>query len=331
MSEHSPRIRHHDPESGELLIREVVRLVFYLPHDHHDLSPHVLRALDIYTQATGAGPDILSHGEDLDDSFPLNASQWEYVRDRLRPSTGWRYLDEFQSENVPPFLRMQLKSQCEASIHLDGRIPGLNGYSFSYRARLPWRTPVEGSVSMLSATLPTEFLEAQGPGRVRELALELASTLPFASGHAGLALAPFPYDARALALVRETLFRYPGLYLPYPRMDLAVGAHVDGVHWLNFLGQPLLGELGGAEGLRRQLHTPGTQVQALQGECVAITLGAWPEAGDLAQGHGLPAYRELARVLEPWLLRFKPGYATGFSLDGYTEEEVRRWWRRFLE
>jgi hypothetical protein len=31
--------------------------------------------------------------------------------------------------------------------------------------------------------------------------------------------------------------------------------------------------------------------------------GEWPEAGDLEHGHTLPAYRELARVLEPWSYR----------------------------
>lgn len=58
-----------------------------------------------------------------------------------------------------------------------------------------------------------------------------------------------------------------------------------------------------------------------------LALGKWPEAGDLAQGRNLPAYRELARVLEPWL------YAcpSERELDGATPEETRRWWRRFLD
>jgi hypothetical protein len=42
-------------------------------------------------------------------------------------------------------------------------------------------------VSLLTATLPIEYLEVHGPGRVRQLALDMASNLLFASGHAGLA------------------------------------------------------------------------------------------------------------------------------------------------
>ena len=60
-----------------------------------------------------------------------------------------------------------------------------------------------------------------------------------------------------------------------------------------------------------------------------VTLGQWPEAGDLVHGRDLPAYRELARVLEPWLDEFFPAEVN--SWRGYTEEEVRRWWRRFLD
>ncbi|HYO58614.1 type VI immunity family protein, partial [Archangium sp.] len=93
--------------------------------------------------------------------------------------------------------------------------------------------------------------------------------------------------------------------------------------------QPVLGALGGVAGLRARLHSPGTTVQEMEGERALVTLGQWPEAGDLAQGRDLPAYRELARVLEPWSDAFFPGYVN--SWRGYTEEEVRRWWRRFLD
>jgi hypothetical protein len=47
----------------------------------------------------------------------------------------------------------------------------------------------------------------------------------------------------------------------------------------------------------------------------------WPEAGDLEQGHTLPAYCELARVLEPRL------YLGRYFHDA----ELRRWEHRFLD
>ena len=56
-----------------------------------------------------------------------------------------------------------------------------------------------------------------------------------------------------------------------------------------------------------------------------ITLGPWPQAGDTENGKDLPAYRELARVLEPWLFHEKP------SSDAFTPEDLLRWERRFLD
>lgn len=121
------------------------------------------------------------------------------------------------------------------------------------------------------------------------------------------------------------MFRYPGIDVPHGQTS--IGFRVDGVHWLNFLGPPVLGEIGGAAGLRARLCSPGTTVQELEGERVVVTLGQWPEAGDLSRGLDLPAYRELARVLEPWLYPC-PSHE---SWPGASPEELRRWWRRFLD
>jgi Protein of unknown function (DUF3396) len=58
--------------------------------------------------------------------------------------------------------------------------------------------------------------------------------------------------------------------------------------------------------------------QELTGERVVVTLGTWPEAGDTQQGHTLPAWRELARVLEPWLYMNRPHWS------GFSEEDMHR-------
>jgi hypothetical protein len=158
--------------------------------------------------------------------------------------------------------------------------------------------------------------------------MELAAPLPFCSGHGGLS-----FNAEyALVGVRRQVARY---WLRYPGIDVFdspsdhswdIGTRVRGPHWLNFLGQPVLRELGGADGLRARLRTPGTTVQEMEGDKVLITLGAWPEAGDTERGDTLPAYRELARVLEPWLFFDKDG-----RMLRQSEEDTRRWERRFLD
>ncbi|WP_239014112.1 type VI immunity family protein [Archangium violaceum] len=146
-------------------------------------------------------------------------------------------------------------------------------------------------MSLLTAILPTEYLEEHGPARVRELALDMASKLPFASG----------------------------------------------ARWLNFFGPPLLARLGGAMALRSRLRSAETMLEELVNERVIVSLGEGPEAGDLTTEKTLPAYRELAQVLEPWLeplflsrttVSAAPPRYTSLRL---TENEARRWCRRFLD
>ncbi|MCY1078188.1 type VI immunity family protein [Archangium lansingense] len=328
MNEHYPRIRHHGPtRRGErLLIRETIRITFYMPHDHVELATGVSRALDSYIQAVGEGPEtVCGWAPGGGEYSALNADQWARIRHLLRPERLVRFADDHEEG----FLDRMVKDGFETYLSIDGDPSHPTGYGFTYCARLPWRSPPEGSVSVLSATLPTEYLEQHGPGRVRELALEMASPLRFSTGHAGLAFEFLGSRTRLLPEIRAELFRYPGLDVSRWGLLCRQGMRVDGVHWLNFLGQPVLGELEGAAGLRARLHSPGTTVQEIEGERALVTLGLWPEAGDLAQGRDLPAYRELARVLEPCSDAFSPGYVNAWR--GYTEEEVRRWWRRFLD
>ncbi|EPX63056.1 hypothetical protein D187_006466 [Cystobacter fuscus DSM 2262] len=129
--------------------------------------------------------------------------------------------------------------------------------------------------------------------------------------------------------IRTELLRHPGLSLNHGSTPDWMGTRVDGVHWLNFLGPPVLQELGGVSALRSRLHSPETTVQPIDGTRAIVTLGDWPEAGDLTQGNSLPAYRELGRVLEPWL--DKPFKAPRFRVEGFTPEEATSWARRFLD
>jgi hypothetical protein len=155
--------------------------------------------------------------------------------------------------------------------------------------------------------------------------MELAVLLPYVSGHAGLAFSSPNLWGPSMRDLHEEALRYPGLDVTHGQRDL--GSRVDGVHWLNFLGPEVLTLVGGAEALRSRLHSPSTTVQLLGGGRAVVTLGAEPEAGDLLQGDALPAYRELARVLEPWLFPH-PEHVSWRDCPPGT---ARRWWRRFLD
>lgn len=126
----------------------------------------------------------------------------------------------------------------------------------------------------------------------------------------------------ALKLIRP---RYPGVHLAWSGANLHMNTWVDGVHWMNFLGQPVLGKLGGVTGLREHLSLPGISLQEMRDDRFLITLGERPEVGDVEAGQTLPMHRALARLLEPHLYHWKP------TFGGPASEELLRWERRFLD
>lgn len=297
MSDHYPRIRIYvgDDNIRSLYIRESLSITFYMKRSHQDVAQSVMRSLEVYRRAV--------EPRALDWYADPYSGDWDELDDK-----GWAY-----------YRRLMLEESA-TSIWLSKLPNATTGYEFNYQGHL-LDVCATDAASAVSFSVPTEYLEEHGPGRVQELALELAAELPFNSGHAGLAVL-FPEGLLgALTAIRDMSLRHPGMDIPAVHStSLSIGTRVNGVHWLNFLGQPVLGALGGATGLRSRLHSPDTTVQELDGERAVVTLGALPEAGDLEQGHTLPAYRELARVLEPWL-----------HLGRFRDEDLRRWERRFLD
>ncbi|EPX59928.1 hypothetical protein D187_002672 [Cystobacter fuscus DSM 2262] len=178
-------------------------------------------------------------------------------------------------------------------------------------------------MSVLYIRLPTEYLEERGPDHVRALALDLAAELPFNSGYVDFALCTDPWNFNeVLPLIHP---RFPGIHLASNSAVLSMDTWVEGVHWMNFLGQPVLGQLGGVAALREALSLPGITLQEMSGDRVLITLGEQPEPGDILAGQTLPRHRALARHLEPYLHRWP---ASDFRV---ATEQLRRWERRFLE
>lgn len=303
MSEHYPSIRVHSSH-GFLLIREGLSFTFYMQHSHAEVTQKVERSLNAYLERVGQ------------DALCMYTDEEGY----------WWTLDEEGQK----LIRQRFLHPKQARVHLAGGPGNEHNYEFDYVGKElgnPVLAQEPGAVSAVSFWLSTEYLEKHGPGQVRELAMELATPLPFCSGHAGLS---FNCDLGLMGIPREVLkwcFRYPGLDLPNMHShSWCVGTRVPTIAWLTFLGQPVLGELGGVAALRSRLQTPGTTVQEMEGDRAVVTLGPWPEAGDTEQRLLLPAHRELARVLEPWTY-FTPPEETSY----FSPEDRRRWERRFLD
>ena len=303
MSRHYPRIRVRT-DTGYLAVRDGLSFTFYIHRPHHEVAPAVLHSLDAYLAAVV--PNALGWYLDQEGSFDeMDSAAWDQFRREMLSNRR---------------LIFQLRDAHENE----------QGYYFRYwgkRLDAASLTRSPGAVTAVSFGLPTEYLEEHGPGHVRNLALALADPLAFCSGQGGLCFSCDPDLLGVRRAVRGLCFRYPGMDIPSEGWTARhIGTRVRGPAWLTFLGQPVLGGLGGVEGLRSRLHSPETTVQSLEGERAVVTLGSWPEAGDTEQGNTLPAYRELARVLEPWLYHDPPSRGPDFD-----SEDMLRWERRFLD
>lgn len=302
MNRHPPRIEVR-AKNGYVVLREGLGVCFYMRAAHSAVKHAVLQSLDTYLDAVGG--DALGLYADEDGEWQaLDLAGWERTR--------W----ELSTRRGPVLLLRDAKE-------------GSAEYQFAYHGKPlddpSWgRKDDPGPVCGVQFWLPTEFLAEHGPERVRDLFLRMAAPLPFNSGHAGLS---FIGELDLLGVpdhIDQHRFRHPGLDIPKVGWhSLKLGTRVRGAYWMTFLGQPVLGALGGVAGLRSRLKSPETTVQELDGDRAVVTLGPGPEAGDTEQGQTLPAYRELARVLEPW---------TYFEEHLRNDVETRRRWeRRFLD
>jgi hypothetical protein len=149
-----------------LLVRDLFRIVFFLPHDHFDIAAGVSHALDAYVRAMTGRPAALSQYTCCWwEPFKLGERGWELIRDTLNPKERTFFEDYPKHE-----ARFAEKEGASPYFAIYGERE--SGYCFDYRARLPFRETPANYVSVLRVTLPTEFLEERGPGFMRELALD---------------------------------------------------------------------------------------------------------------------------------------------------------------
>jgi hypothetical protein len=292
-----------EAETSVMLLREGIGISFYLRAPHEAVAPLILRAVERYRRAIE----------------PRRLAEY------LDCYTGqWLALDSKGEED----LRERILSSA-ISIEANETADSATGVGFSYVGRgsdlVDFHRDHPESVCTLEFMLPIEFLAERGSEWIRQLAIDLGSELPWNFGHAGLALEVHFWARTLTPRLREAIRKHPGFDLSQLReLSLDLGTKVRAPAWLNFLGPPVLNELGGADALRARLHSPSTQVQSLSQDRALVSLGPAPEAGDTDAGDTLLAYRELARVLEPWL------YAHQGFWGHLTQDEVRQWERRFL-
>ncbi|MFL5352292.1 type VI immunity family protein [Archangium sp.] len=310
MSERLPSLRVQT-KYDKLVARDGVVICFFMRRSHGAVAHAVWRALQTYRRAIP--PGALGW-------YPNHNGDWQPLDDK-----GWKHIREKMLErDWPVACGVLLEEHCDTT----------GGYNFEYEGR--WLDSAflydRDATCAVSFTLPTEYLVEHGPARVRALALELASELPFNFGYASFALvAPDGQWYSARKTVRELRDRYPGLDI-YKLAETSkhIGTQARGAYWLTFLGLPLLGRLGGPENLRRHLPFPDVSLETLpplEGERVLITLGEWPEAIDTQQQERpSPQLLALGQLLERFLHEERSNWFLFLKQD---PEDMHRWIHRF--
>jgi len=302
MSINHPRIRVK--EDGRLIVRDGLLLCFYLHESHRRLGPTVGALLRAYQRFVG--PDTLTaFFNEEGDPARLTGRGWTRIFAELSDSS------EGHSYNLS----------------LNDSLTEVGAFSFEYFGAdldlLSFKWP--GAASYVSLCFPTEFLPEVGAARFEAFALDLAGSLPFTSGYGSLA---FNYskgrdEYDAFRHISNYCFGLPGMDVHHARSTcFDIDAKVRGAYWLNFLGGPVLHQLGGLVSLRRRLASPSINVSPLAGDRAMITLGAQPNAGDPESGDDLSPYRLLAETL-------KDNLHVGY-LPAFAPEDAARWSRRFL-
>jgi hypothetical protein len=306
MRENIPVIRLRT-DLGDVVARDGVVLCFFMRRSHKEVAPAIWRALQTYRRAIPSQA-LGWYVSDDGDFPPLDDKSWEHIR--------WQMLERTWGIEC---LVALAESPSEAG-----------GYHFAYDGRqldADLFRHDEDATSAVAFTFPTEYLLEHGPGHLRALALELARELPFSFGYASLAFVSSGgswYSARRELL--PLLSRYLGLDLyQLGETSRIIGTRARGAYWLTFLGQPLLGQLGGTEALHQKLPFPDVSFQPLDGERLLITLGEWPEAIDTEKKFHPAHYFALAHLLEPFFCEERTGW---FSLD---KEQMHRWMRRLCQ
>ncbi|NNB99021.1 DUF3396 domain-containing protein [Corallococcus exiguus] len=300
MKEAFPLIRLRG-RGGWLEGRDGVVVSFFIHRDHTEVAPAIWRAIETYRRAIPAGS--LNWYTSADgDMVPLDSAGWEHNRREVIDCIGGggrtAELRESPSET--------------------------GGYQVEYYGRLLNSPFHDAPATALAFTFPTEYLLRHGAEHLRALAFELARELPFNFGYASFAIVSTQgsWASGDWTQLEALLSRYLGLDVyNVGRASSVIGTHGLGPHWLTFLGQPLLGRLGGTEALRSALPFPEASLIPMDDDRLLITLGEEPSALDTKDGAIPPQYLALGRMLKPFMFEY-----TG-DIDGI-QHDVNRWRRR---
>ena len=291
---------------GNIEIREVLRIVFYLQKSNEEIVQHIERAIKGFI-------NFVSFKElpyYLDDEGRTTELNNEALQNLL-------YKSLFSPNRAP-----------NAAIQLQGKEVYVPKYWLEYVGlSSEIITEWQESVSYLWCWVPKNDYMNRSTEIINYVSM-LAEELPFTFGYMNLAL-----EGKNRRIKQALGKRHLGLDITPPDyVSEDLGIQAAGSYWVTFLGTKLCSLLGGVSALRNSLPKK-ILVEELSDGKGKIVLGEIPERGDVNRRDLLPNYQTLANFFwDKKVLHIPKKFVYFIDNDGKGDREaMEEWHRRFLK
>lgn len=302
-------------EDGITLTALTFGINLYFNESFYAIPAQTLQSFELFQKASAGMPLTLYANENMNEHKPVNK--------RVMGMLGtWLASDAPQR----PFVALELKSSPtpQDAPHLKYQVWG----------------DITTQSNIISMAFPSAFGEEKAD-EMLALVVQLAEFIPFRSGLAGYSFECSRYAKRKSEThAWSTSMRHPGVDIVRIPVDAKalgkvrgevdskapVGSQgVKGVGWLTLLDASLCSELGGVAALRQKLPTPIEILECRHG--VILKAGPKPELGDIDRGETLALYREIYKLLVPWI-SVSSDMSMAFQLAKDYVERTRAWYAR---
>jgi hypothetical protein len=287
----------------------------YFNESFYAIPVQTLQSFELFRKTSAEMPLTLYATESMNEHKPVNKRVMGMLGTWLAPDAPQR-----------PYVALELKSSPtpQDAPHL--------------------KYAVWGDISTQSNIISMAFPLVFGQEKTDEmlaLVTQLAELIPFRSGLAGYSFECSRYAKRKSEThAWSTSMRHPGVDIVRIPVDAKalgkVTSEVDstapigsqgvkGVGWLTLLDTSLCRELGGVAALRRKLPASIEVLECRHG--VILQAGPKPELGDINRGETLPLYREIYKLLVPWI-SVSSDMSMAFQLAKDYVERTRAWYAR---
>ena len=291
--------------SGGYEVRQVIRFVLFVRRTNTQLAPAAVEALNEIIDLFPP-PAITSFAGGTGDWFDYDAAG-------LKKQVAKRLIGKDKAIN--------------GAANLSGVQANVPDFAADYAGYAIDLETHKNRAAYLVLTVGASIIDADIRSAALELFRRLAGSLGCSAGYVDVALQGKKPRLQALAR------RFRGVDIASISAIAAdLADNMPGVHWINFMGSPLVKKLGGRAKIEAAL-SENARVDMLEGGGLVVSLGSEPQLGDVNQRVNLTDWESLAKLAHENSALHIPKKVNYFDPeDGLSSMEAQeRWHLRFVE